>query len=76
VQFGFVYNDPMTQVEHIKSEIEALSVEDFSQLRAWIAEKDWQHWDEQLEKDVAAGKLNFLRQEAMTAKAKGQLRDL
>lgn len=66
----------MAQVEHIKSEIEALSAEDFFQLRDWMAEKDWQRWDEQLEKDAALGKLEFLREEAMTAKAKGQLRDL
>ena len=66
----------MTQVEQIKSEIEALSQEDFTQLREWIAEKDWQHWDEQIAKDSASGKLDFLREEAMIAKSKGELRDL
>lgn len=60
----------------MKSEIEALSPEDFVQLREWITEKDWQLWDKKIEKDAAAGKLDFLREEAMAAKAKGQLRDL
>lgn len=63
----------MAQVDHIKSEIEALSQEDFAQLREWIAEKDWQRWDEQIEKDAASGKLDFLREEAMAAKSKGEL---
>jgi hypothetical protein len=66
----------MAQVEQLKSEIEALSPEDFVQLREWITEKDWQLWDKQIEKDAASGKLDFLREEAMAAKAKGQLRDL
>ncbi len=66
----------MAQVDHIKTDIEALSYEDFAHLREWIAEKDWQQWDEQIDRDVASGKLDFLREEAMAAKAKGQLRDL
>ncbi len=59
----------MTQVEHIQTEIEALSEEDFVRLREWFAERDWQRWDEQLEADVAAGKLDFLLEEAKAAKS-------
>lgn len=66
----------MAQVEHIKAEIEALSEEDFARLRKWFAEKDWQRWDEQLEADVAAGKLDVLLEEAKAAKAQGKLQDL
>lgn len=66
----------MTQVEQIKAEIEALPQQDFKQLREWFAEKDWQLWDSQIEKDSAEGKLDFLRQEAMEAKAQGKLQEL
>lgn len=66
----------MAQVEHIKAEIEALSEEDFASLRKWFAERDWQRWDEQLEADVASGKLDFLLEEAKAAKAQGKLQDL
>ncbi|MBS3934120.1 MAG: hypothetical protein KGZ35_07170 [Truepera sp.] len=66
----------MARVEHIKAEIEALSEEDFARLRKWFAEKDWQRWDEQLEADVAAGKLDVLLEEAKAAKAQGRLQDL
>ena len=66
----------MSQIDSIKSSIESLSKEDFVNLREWIAELDWQHWDEQLEKDVASGKLDFLREEAASAKENSKLRDL
>ncbi|MBS3966323.1 MAG: hypothetical protein KGZ60_03575 [Truepera sp.] len=66
----------MAQVEHIQAEIEALSERDFARLRKWLVEKDWQRWDEQLEADVAAGKLDFLLEEAGAAKAQGKLQDM
>jgi len=70
------YGNQMTQVEHIQAEIESLSPEDFVRLRKWFADKDWQSWDKQLEVDIAEGKLDFLRSEAMAAKRQGKLRDL
>lgn len=66
----------MKQVEQLKSEIANLSAQEFAQLRDWITEQDWQQWDEQLEKDVASGKLDFLKEEALNAKNQDQLRDL
>ena len=66
----------MMKVEHLQTEIEALSEEDFARLRKWFAERDWEQWDRQLETDVAAGKLDFLLKEASAAKAQGKLREL
>jgi hypothetical protein len=66
----------MMQVEQLQMEIEALPRKEFMRLRRWFAEKDWEQWDKQLETDVAAGKLDFLLEEALAAKAQGQLRDL
>jgi hypothetical protein len=66
----------MAQVEHIQAEIEALPKDDFTRLREWFAEKDWQRWDEQLEVDVAVGKLDLLLEEAKAAKSQGKLREL
>lgn len=57
----------MKQVEQIKADIEALSEKDFELLRRWLAEKDWQRWDRQIEKDSAEGKLDFLLEEAKYA---------
>lgn len=66
----------MMQVEQLQKEIEALPERDFSRLRRWFAEQDWQRWDRQLESDVAAGKLDFLLEEAMSAKQHGTLNEL
>jgi hypothetical protein len=66
----------MAQAERIQAEIEALSEKDFTRLREWFAEMDWQRWDEQLEADAAAGKLDSLLEEAKTAKSQGKLQDL
>lgn len=66
----------MLQLEQIQTEIEALPESDFVRLRNWIAQKDWERWDRQIEADVAAGKLDFLRREALAAKTQSELRDL
>jgi hypothetical protein len=66
----------MTQMEAIQAEIESLSSEEFAQLREWIAERDWQMWDRQIERDSAAGKLDFLREEVDAAKEQRELREL
>jgi hypothetical protein len=63
------------QIERLQREIEALSEEEFVQLRQWFAEKDWERWNRQIESDAAAGKLDFLRDEALAAKKQGKLYD-
>ncbi len=66
----------MTQIEAIQAEIESLSREEFARLREWIAERDWQNWDQQIERDSTAGKLDFLHEEVEAAKRQGELREL
>jgi hypothetical protein len=39
-------------------------------------EKDWQTWDAQLERDSAAGKLDFLAEEALRDAESGNTRPL
>jgi hypothetical protein len=66
----------MTHIESIQADIESLSSEDFARLAAWIAERDWQNWDRQIERDSASGKLDFVRDEVEAAKQLGKLREL
>lgn len=66
----------MTIVEKIQSEIKALPPEEYAYLRQWFLERDWERWDCQLEQDVAAGKLDFLFEEAFTEKTQRQLKEL
>jgi hypothetical protein len=66
----------MTRVERLQTTIEALPEEEFNQLRHWFLERDWEQWDLQIERDSAAGKLDFLIEEARQEKAAGKLKDL
>jgi hypothetical protein len=66
----------MSKVNKIKSAIEALGKEEYSQLRRWFSEMDWEKWDGQIESDSESGKLDFLLEESLDEKAKGKLKDL
>ncbi|MBL7224052.1 MAG: hypothetical protein ISS72_09370 [Candidatus Brocadiae bacterium] len=66
----------MTTVVEIMAAISALPFDEFARLRRWIAERDWEAWDKEIEADSEAGKLDFLTEEALEDKRKGRLRDL
>jgi hypothetical protein len=66
----------MTTVLEIERAIEQLPSDQFSKIHAWIVEKDWQTWDAQIEHDSAAGKLDFLVNEALRDAASGNTRPL
>jgi len=66
----------MSNVEEIKAAIEALPQVDYVQLRQWFREKDWEKWDEEIEADSKAGKLDFLIAEVLEEKTKGTLKEL
>ena len=59
----------MSKVEKLKTEIERLPMEEFSELVRWLSEKDWERWDKEIEADSEAGKLDFLVREALDTKA-------
>ncbi|MFQ5685637.1 MAG: hypothetical protein ACE5GV_03155 [Candidatus Scalindua sp.] len=44
----------MSKVNKSKVAIDALPKEDYTQLRQWFFEKDWQKWDRQIETDSEA----------------------
>ena len=66
----------MTKVEKIEMEITSLPEEDYSRLRRWFLERDWERWDREIEADAESGKLDFLLQEAAEAKKNDQRKDL
>jgi hypothetical protein len=66
----------MSKMEKLKTEIEQLPKEEFTELVRWLSEKDWDRWDKEIEADSEAGKLDFLVRETLDAKAKGTLKDL
>lgn len=52
-------------VEAIERAIQQLDPQQFAELRRWILEQDDAAWDEQIERDAAAGKLDALAAEAL-----------
>ncbi len=66
----------MIPLKKIQEDIMALPQREFIKLRDWILERDWSQWDQQLEKDIAGGKLDFLVEEAQNESESGTLREL
>jgi hypothetical protein len=54
----------MSRVEEIEAAIEGLSQEDYRRVARWFVERDQSLWDQQLDRDNASGKLDFLFEEA------------
>lgn len=66
----------MSTVEEIEEAIRSLSRQQLSELRSWFGEFDAQLWDEQLECDIAAGRLDQLADEAINDLREGRGTDL
>jgi hypothetical protein len=66
----------MSAVEEIEKQIENLSPEDLSKLRAWFFELDARLWDQQIHADAKLGKLDGLIGEAMADYRAGKAREL
>ena len=63
-------------VEELENEIAQLSPEQLKEFRAWYEQFDAATWDEELAKDVAAGKLDKFAESAMAAHEAGQTKEL
>ncbi|MDY7021411.1 MAG: hypothetical protein SWJ54_08615 [Cyanobacteriota bacterium] len=66
----------MTTVKEIQAAIQNLSYDEFTDLKKWMIELDWQYWDREIEADSSSGKLDFLIEEALTEKAQNKLQEL
>ena len=62
----------MSSVEQIESAVARLSREELSTFRSWFADFDAEAWDRQLEKDVAAGRLDARGDEALRDLSEGR----
>lgn len=67
---------PMTRVQKIAQEITELGQKELAELRRWFAEYDNARWDEQIETDARAGRLDALAEEALGAHRRGETRKL
>ena len=66
----------MTTVSELQKAILGLSEAEYTELRRWLLDEDWERWELEFGEDVLAGKLDALAAEALEAKAKGELKAL
>ena len=64
----------MSTVDEIKKAAGTLSVTEREELLSWLLDVD-DDWDRQMARDAAAGKLDFLMEEARAAVREESLRD-
>jgi hypothetical protein len=65
----------MSRVEEIEAAITNLPHEEYVQLLEWFQEREQVLWDQQMNRDAADGKLDFLVREADEEAEQGLLRD-
>jgi hypothetical protein len=66
----------MSTVEEITAAIEQLPADEVSRLRAWLADYSERLWDEQIERDERAGRLDALIDRALEEHRAGRTRPL
>ena len=66
----------MSTVTEIERAVQQLAPEELAKFREWFAEFDAARWDEQIERDVAAGRLDPLAEEALNDLRSGQVKNL
>ena len=65
----------MSTVEEIERAIEQLPPQDVTRLAGWLLKRDNDAWDKQMAEDSAAGRLDYLFDEAQAERSAGTLRD-
>jgi len=65
----------VASVKEIEDAITKLSAEDYARFLEWFLERDQEVWDQKMDRDASAGKLDFLRHEARDARKAGLVRD-
>jgi hypothetical protein len=66
----------MSTIHEIEQAIRALTPQDLLELRDWFANFDAEIWDQQLEQDATAGRLDRFAEEALHDLAAGRCTDL
>lgn len=66
----------MTDIQEIERAIAQLSRSQLAEFRRWFAKFDADAWDEQIEADAAAGKLDAVADEALADYHSGKAREI
>jgi len=62
----------LDRVEEIEAAIDGLPPEEYRRTVQWLKVREEQRWDEQMDRDSSAGKLDFIFEEAESESAKGR----
>ena len=65
----------MDRVEEIEAAINRLPPEEYQRIVQWLLAREQTRWDEQMDRDSSAGKLDLLFGEAESESAQGLLRE-
>ena len=65
----------MSRVEELQRTLQELTADEFTQITSYIHALEQERWDSQLDQDAAAGKLDFLIDEARKDEQAGRLKD-
>jgi hypothetical protein len=65
----------MSRVEEIEAAIDGLPPAEYRRIVEWFRAREQKRWDDQLDSDSSAGKLDLLFDEAESESAKGLLRE-
>ena len=66
----------MTKVEDIEKAVSALAPKELAKFRSWFDAFDGERFDQRIERDARAGKLDGLAEEALKDFKAGRVRDL
>ena len=66
----------MRKVEKLENEVQQLNPDELTAFRDWFRRYDSDEWDKEIERDVSAGRLDKLAQEAIAAHKAGRTREI
>ncbi|MDE2823147.1 MAG: hypothetical protein OXK79_06540 [Chloroflexota bacterium] len=66
----------MTSLAEIKEAIQNLPPTEFAEIARWLQDVQEDQWDRQIEADVAAGRLDFFKEQVAQARADGTVGEL
>jgi hypothetical protein len=66
----------MDRVEKLENEVQSLSEKELADFRAWFQEFDWRKWDAELGRDIDAGRLDLLAEQALDEHRAGHTKPL
>jgi len=66
----------MTKVEKLENEVQRLNPDELAAFRDWFRRYDSDEWDKEIERDVSAGRLDKLAEEAIAAHKAGRTREI